>query len=54
MLYVVGGLLVLVGLAWCLSGSISLKKRDEYATKHSMDDSIAHQTLSQMHNQQHF
>jgi hypothetical protein len=53
LLYFLGGLLALIGAAWFLRGSISLRKRDEYAIKNSVDDAIAHQTLSQIHQNQH-
>ncbi|USG64230.1 hypothetical protein NDK47_18995 [Brevibacillus ruminantium] len=53
MLYLLGGIALLAGLAWCLTGSISLSKKDEFGAKQSMDDAIAHQTLNQIHQQHH-
>jgi len=53
MLYVPGAIIALLAAAWFLRGSVSLRKKDEFAVKHSVDAAIAHQTMATMHHNQH-
>ncbi|WP_134686338.1 hypothetical protein [Brevibacillus migulae] len=43
----------LIGLAYCLRGSVSLRARDKFASKDFSGDAYYGQTMSTMHNDQH-
>ncbi|QQE73380.1 hypothetical protein KDJ56_15875 [Brevibacillus composti] len=53
MLYLLGGIVLLVGVAWCFTGMNSLRQKDEFGAKQPMDDAIAHQTLHQIDQHNH-
>lgn len=53
MLYFLGSVIAVIGAAYFLSGSISLRKRDEHAIHHYSDDAYAQQTMNQMYQQHH-
>ncbi|WP_183192341.1 hypothetical protein [Brevibacillus fluminis] len=52
-IFIVTAIIALFGAAFFLSGSISLRKRDEHAIKHYHDDAYAQQTLNQLHDNHH-
>lgn len=53
MLYLLGGIVLLVGVAWCFTGMNSLRHKDEFGAKRPMDDAIAHQILHQIDKHNH-